>query len=149
MSDDSIQKLKERYRRAREYAPGAAHPGEPFFDRDPEWFENYQKAWEFAAGQGKGLPIKTRELIMLAVNARLYPFPDRVRMHLRRALFHGATVEEVVDTAMSAWALSGPAPGWTILAALDALQREARQRGESFGKGKDWLRLSEVPAVES
>ena len=149
MSEESVNKLKERYRKTRDYAARATHPGEPFFERHPHWFEKYQELWEFACGQGKALPVKMRELIMLALNARMYPFPDRIKMHMRRALYHGATVEEIIDTAMSAWVHSGPAPGWTIFAALDELQEEARKLGETFGEGKEWLLLSEVPAVES
>jgi alkylhydroperoxidase/carboxymuconolactone decarboxylase family protein YurZ len=79
----------------------------------------------------------------------MYPFPDRIKLHMRRALYHGAAVEEIIDTAMSAWVHSGPAPGWTILAALDELQEEARKLGETFGEGKEWLLVSDVPAVES
>ena len=149
MSEERIKKLKERYRKARNYAPGATHPGEPFFERDPEWFEKYQKMWEFACGQGKALPVKMRELIILALVAHIYPFPDRVKMHMRRAFYHGATVEEIIDTATTVWMDGGPAPCWTIFAALRELEEEAKRLGETFGKGKDWLLLSEVPTVES
>jgi alkylhydroperoxidase/carboxymuconolactone decarboxylase family protein YurZ len=149
MNEERIKRLKETYRRTRDYARNAIHPGEPLFEVYPEWFEKYQKIWEFACGQGKGLPVKTRELIILALNARIYPFPDRIKMHVKRALYHGATVEEITDTAMSVWMYSGPASGWTIFAALRELQGEAKRLGETFGKGKDWLLLSEVPAVES
>ncbi len=149
MNEERIKKLKQDYRRTRDYAPDATHPGEHFFERDPNWFEKYRKIWEFACGQGKALPVKTRELIILALNARIYPFPDRIKMHMKRAFYHGATLEEMIDTAMSVWMHSGSAPGWTIFAALRELQEEAKRTGETFGKGKDWLLVSEVPSVES
>jgi len=148
MSDQKLSKLKERYRSSRDYAPGAVHPGESFFEMNPEWFEKYQKMWELSCGQGKALPVKMRELVIVALSAQVYPFPERVKMHLRRALYHGATPEEIIDTATTVWMHGGPAPCWTIFAGLRELEEEAKKRGETFGAGKEWLRLSEVPAVE-
>ena len=76
MSEESIEKLKQRYRKSRDFAPGATHPGEPLFEKDPYWFEKYQKIWEFACGQGKALPVKTRELIMLAATGTAVSAPE-------------------------------------------------------------------------
>ncbi len=149
MNEERIKKLKERYRKTRDYAPNATHPGEPFFEIYPEWFEKYQKMWELACGQGKALSVKMRELIILALDAHVYPFPERIKMHMRRAFYHGATVEEIIDTATTVWMDGGPAPCWTIFAALRELEEEAKRLGETFAEGKDWLLLSEVPAVES
>ncbi|MBF8253395.1 MAG: carboxymuconolactone decarboxylase family protein [Deltaproteobacteria bacterium] len=148
MGEERIRELKERYRKTRDYAPGAIHPGERFFEMNPEWFEKYQKMWEFACGPGKALSVKMRELIIMALSAHIYPFPDRIKMHMRRAIYHGATVEEIIDTATTVWMDGGPAPCWTIFAGLRELEEEAKKLGETFGKGKEWLLLSEVPAVE-
>jgi alkylhydroperoxidase/carboxymuconolactone decarboxylase family protein YurZ len=138
MSNEKIKKLKERYRRERNYHPDFPHPWEPFFEVNPEWFETYQDLHAAATQTGKALSVKDRELIITAGNA-LRGGVYGTKNHMQRAFYHGATVEEMFDTAMSVWFVCGSPSFMAMMRALRLTQEEAEKLGEKIAAGKDWL----------
>jgi alkylhydroperoxidase/carboxymuconolactone decarboxylase family protein YurZ len=138
MSDERIKKLKERYRKERDYHPDFPHPWEPFFERDPEWFETYQDLHAAATQTGKALSVKDRELIITAGNA-IRGMVEGTKNHMQRAFYHGATVEEMFDTAMSVWFVCGSPSFMAMMRALHSTQEEAKKLGEKIAAGKEWL----------
>ena len=137
-SEERIKKLKERYRSERDYHPDFPHPWEPFFERNPEWFETYQDLHAAATQTGKALSVKERELIITAGNA-LRRGVAGTKNHMQRAFYHGATVAEMFDTAMSVWFVCGSPGFMTMMRALHRTQEEAKELGEEIAAGKDWL----------
>ena len=146
MSEERIEKLKKRYRR--DYAAGATHPWEPFFEMDPEWFEIYRDLYDYPGEQVKGLSAKDRALILMALSFAAM-WKSEAESCMRRAFYHGATEEEMFDTIMSGWFVASNAVqmgGWRT---LHKLEQEAKKLGDKIAAGKDWLLLPEDPAVES
>jgi len=145
MSDERIKKLKERYRK--EGTPGAPHPWEPFFEGNPEWFEAYQDLYDYPREHVKGLSVKDRALIITALSAAAWS--PETRRHMQRAFYHGATVEEMLDTIMSGWFVASNSVQMKGLTTLHKIEEEAKKIGEKIASGKEWLLNVEDPTDES
>ena len=145
MSEKKINQLKERYKR--DYAPGETHPWEPFFERNPEWFETYMDLYDYPDDQVKGLSVKDRALLFTVLSFAAQWVSEGERQ-MRKAFYHGATEEEMFDTIMSGWFVASNSVqmrGWKT---LHKLEEEAKKLGEKIAEGKDWLLSSEIPEVE-
>jgi len=67
-------------------------------DLDPEFMEAYL-AFRSVPHRNGPLPQKYKELIMVAINAATtHLYGPGVRRHIRNALVHGATQEEILET---------------------------------------------------
>lgn len=83
-------------------AVAAMHGGEPQFWRSvqtrwPEFFSAYADLAAVPRQRG-ALSAKTRELVLIAVNASVtHLHHESIRHHIRGALRHGATAEEIVE----------------------------------------------------
>jgi AhpD family alkylhydroperoxidase len=75
---------------------------------------------------GKALPIKTRELVAIAILA-FRGRTDGVYEHMKRALRHGATKQELIE-AIETMLVPGGAPTFsTALRALIRIEQEEKQ----------------------
>lgn len=88
-------------------------------DNDLDFLDAYNRLYAGALGPGKALPVKTRELIALAVMA-FRGNPDSVYEHAKRALRHGATKQELLEAVETTF-IPGGAP--TFATGLRALLR--------------------------
>jgi len=69
-----------------------------FSDWDPEFLEAYLRLRNIPFKNGP-LPKKMKELILVAINAATtHLYSPGVRRHIRNALQHGATREEILET---------------------------------------------------
>jgi alkylhydroperoxidase/carboxymuconolactone decarboxylase family protein YurZ len=84
----------------------------------PEFFEAYDALYEQALNSGRGLTIKHRELVALAILAFRGAGRDAIANHIRRAYRHGATRAEVLG-AFEATVM--PGGGVTFLNGIRAL----------------------------
>jgi AhpD family alkylhydroperoxidase len=100
----------------RGYMPG---PWKFMADKDPDFIEAYNNLYTRGLSEGKALPIKTRELIAIAILA-FRGRTDAVYEHTKRALRHGATKQELIE-AIETMLIPGGAP--TFSTALRALMR--------------------------
>jgi len=66
--------------------------------QDPEFFARYTE-WSSHMYNRGALPLKTKELILMALDASCFHQHEAgTRVHMRNALAHGATPAEVVET---------------------------------------------------
>jgi len=88
-------------------------------ERDPDFMEAYNNLYTNGLGPGKALPVKTRELVAIAILA--YRGRDTgVYLHMKRALEHGATKEELME-ACETMIIPGGGPAFD--AGINALMR--------------------------
>jgi AhpD family alkylhydroperoxidase len=79
-------------------------------ERDPDFMEAYNNLYNNGLGAGKVLPIKTRELVAIAILA--YRGRDTgVYLHMKRAIEHGATKEELME-AVETMIIPGGGPSF-------------------------------------
>jgi AhpD family alkylhydroperoxidase len=117
-----IQDLKEKMRQERgrssaywEYAA----------EKDVDFQEAYNNLYEMGLTAGKALPIKTRELIAIGILA-FRGSGDAVYEHMKRALRHGATKQELLE-AIETMIIPGGAPTYgTGLKALMRIEEEEK-----------------------
>lgn len=122
--EQRVKDLIDSMKQERGYLP----PPWPYAtEKDIDFMEAYNKVYNFALNSGHALPIKTRELIAIALVAfrglqeGLYP-------HMKRALSHGATKEEIFE-ALKVSIIFGGAP--TFATGLQTLLRiEEEEKGE-------------------
>lgn len=93
-SDSSYQELRERFEKQRGYwAPF----WDDILDLDPRFFESFL---DFSSVPWRSGPLdsKIKELIYIAVDAATtHLFKPGIRIHIREALKHGATREEILE----------------------------------------------------
>jgi AhpD family alkylhydroperoxidase len=63
---------------------------------DPDFMEAYNNLYNNGLRAGKALPVKTRELVAIAILA-YRTRDDAVYEHMKRALRHGATQQELLE----------------------------------------------------
>ena len=86
---------------------------------DPDFIEAYNRLYDSGLRAGRALPIKTRELVAIAILA--YRVRDNgVYEHMKRALRHGATKQELLE-AVETTIVPGGAP--TFDCGIRALMR--------------------------
>ena len=64
---------------------------------DPEWLESYEGLLQSTYLQERSLDRKTKELCQTVVLAALRSDTDHIASHIRAAIDHGATKEEVLE----------------------------------------------------
>ncbi len=97
-------------------------------EKDIDFIEAYNNLYTRGLTDGKALPIKTRELIAMALLA-YRGLTDAVFEHGKRALKHGATKQELLE-AVETMIIPGGAP--TFATGLQALMRieEEEKKGK-------------------
>lgn len=104
MSKEVFEELKGRLM-------GVTNKGhEAIAEFDPDYLKSVMEYYlhQVMAREGMVLPRKTKELIIMSVNAAQSRF-DGLRIHLKRALLSGATPKEVLE-ALQAAAIPGGLP---------------------------------------
>ena len=96
-------------------------------DQDLDFLEAYNNLWRQASNDGKALPIKTRELIAIAILA-YRGSEGAVYSHCKRALKFGASMQELLE-AFETMVVTGGAP--TLATGLNALMRILKEQEEA------------------
>jgi 4-carboxymuconolactone decarboxylase len=99
-------------------------------DQDLDFLEAYNNLWRQSSNEGKALPVKTRELIAIAILA-FRGSEGAVYSHCKRALKFGATIEELLE-AFETMVVTGGAP--TLAIGLNALMRILKEQDEAAKK---------------
>jgi len=90
--EERAKRIVERMEKRRGYAIGAGR--EFLAEIDPDFAEAYELLYEDVLCKDGPLPVKYKELIAMVLLAARRVDPDG---HIKRALKHGATKEEIVD----------------------------------------------------
>jgi alkylhydroperoxidase/carboxymuconolactone decarboxylase family protein YurZ len=85
---------------------------------DPDFFENYDRLYGSSIGKGGALPIKVKEFVALGILAFKGVPTEVLVAHMKRAMDHGATKEELIEV-LEATTVPGGAP--TLFNGLKAL----------------------------
>jgi alkylhydroperoxidase/carboxymuconolactone decarboxylase family protein YurZ len=64
---------------------------------DPDFFEAYNNLYRHSLGKGKFLDIKTKEFIAIAVLSHRGLPANNIIAHIRRAMDHGASRQEILE----------------------------------------------------
>lgn len=120
--DMKRQKLIEKMSKERGYLqPQWAY----MVDKDVDFMEAYNNMYIKGLTNGKALPSKTREFIAIALLA-FRGQENAVYLHAKRALNHGATMQELLE-AIETTIIPGGAPTFSIgLAALMRIEEDER-----------------------
>ena len=108
--------LHEAMEKERGYMPA---PWSYLIEKDVDFMEAYNNIYNSGLTEGKALPIKTRELIAIGLLA-FRGSENGVYEHMKRALKHGATKQELLE-AIETSIIPGGAP--TFATGLRALMR--------------------------
>jgi AhpD family alkylhydroperoxidase len=99
-------------------------------EKDIDFVEAYNALYALGLKDGKALPIKTRELIAIAILA-YRGFTDAVYEHANRALRHGATKQELLE-AFETMIVPGGGPAFaTGLAALIRIEEDEKKQKQA------------------
>jgi AhpD family alkylhydroperoxidase len=124
MSNEEVDKRKQRLiadmTKERGYLPP---PWAYMVEKDVAFMEAYDNLYNRGLKDGNALPIKTRELIAIVLLA-FRGSENAVYEHMKRALKHGATKEELLE-AIETSIVPGGAPTFgTGLRALMRIEEE-------------------------
>ncbi len=101
--------------------------GQPFWAwvarEDPEYLEARQRLTDLSVGEGKALPIKYREMVIIGILA-FRGREEGILPHMRRAITHGATKRELLEAIESAYVPGGGPTFSTGVQALVKLDAE-------------------------
>lgn len=127
MADQSVEKrrkdLVEAMSKERGYMPP---PWAYMAEKDLDFIEAYNNLYTRGLTDGKALPIKTRELIAIAILA-YRGLTDAVYEHGKRALRHGTTKQELME-AIETTIVPGGAPTFgTGLRALMMIEEDEKK----------------------
>lgn len=127
MADQNVEKrrkgLIEAMSQERGYMPA---PWAYMAEKDLDFIEAYNNLYERGLTAGKALPIKTRELVAMAILA-YRGLTDAVYEHGKRALRHGATKQELLE-AIETMIVPGGAPTFgTGLRALMMIEDDEKK----------------------
>ena len=86
----------------------------------PEYVEARKPLSELSIGEGKALPIKYREMVIIGILAYRGGNLDGILAHMRRAIQYGATKRELLEAIQSA---AVPGGGPTFSAGCRALMQ--------------------------
>lgn len=111
-----VQNLIEAMRKERGYLQA---PWVYMAEKEVDFMEAYNNLYEMGLKTGKALPVKTRELVAIAILA-FRGLEGGVYEHMKRALRHGATKQELLE-AIETSIVPGGAP--TFATGLQALMR--------------------------
>jgi len=79
---------------------------------DPDFMEAYNHLYNLGLRAGKALPVKTKELVAIGILA-YQSRENAVYEHMKRALRHGATKQELLE-AVETTIIPGGAPTFDI-----------------------------------
>jgi alkylhydroperoxidase/carboxymuconolactone decarboxylase family protein YurZ len=103
-------------------AQEASPYGYPYWEwvarEDPEYVKARKPLSELSVGEGKALPIKYREMVIIGILAYRGSNLDGILAHMRRAIQYGATKRELLEAIQSA---AVPGGGPTFSAGCRAL----------------------------
>jgi len=91
---------------------------------DPEFLGRYDSLFEYVMGRNGALPIRVKELIVIAILSMRGAHRE-VELHIGRALKHGATKTEIIEALETAMFYSG-AP--TLMHGIDTLIRQLSEK---------------------
>lgn len=115
---------EQRTESARSLAQSASPYGYPFWEwvarEDPEYVKARKPLADLSIGEGKALPIKYREMVIIGILAFRGVGEDGLLAHMRRAIEHGATKRELLEAIESA---AVPGGGPCFAAGARALMR--------------------------
>jgi AhpD family alkylhydroperoxidase len=95
--------------------------------RDPDFMEAYNNLYNNGLGPGKALPVKTRELVAIAILAH-QGRETGVYLHMKRAMEHGATKQELME-ACETMIIPGGGPTFdTGIRALMRIEEEEQKK---------------------
>jgi alkylhydroperoxidase/carboxymuconolactone decarboxylase family protein YurZ len=96
---------------------------------DPEFLEAYL-AFRSVPHRKGALPEKSRELIMVAINAATtHLYAPGVRRHMRNAIAAGATAEEILETVQLTSVMGIHACNLAVPILMEELSRNDREAG--------------------
>jgi alkylhydroperoxidase/carboxymuconolactone decarboxylase family protein YurZ len=105
-------------------AQEASPYGYPYWEwvarEDPEYVKARQPLSALSVGEGKALPIKYREMVIIGILAFRGSSLEGMLAHMRRAIQHGATKRELLEAIQSA---AVPGGGPTFAAGCRALMQ--------------------------
>lgn len=127
MADETSEKRREELlRKMKEQRGYMLGPWEYMAEKDPDFIEAYNNLYTKGLSDGNALPVKTRELIAIAILA-FRGRADGVYEHTKRALRNGATKQELLEAAQT-MLIPGGAPTFSV--ALKALMRIEQEEPE-------------------
>ena len=115
-----IKNLIEAMEKERGYLP---HPWAYAAEKDVDFMEAYDSLYNMALMEGKVLPVKTKELITIALLA-FRGSEGGAYEHIKRALKHGATKQEIFEALETAMIPGGAPTFGTGLRALMKVEEE-------------------------
>jgi alkylhydroperoxidase/carboxymuconolactone decarboxylase family protein YurZ len=105
-------------------AQEASPYGYPYWEwvarEDPEYVKARKPLSDLSVGEGKALPIKYREMVIIGILAYRGASQEGILAHIRRAIQHGATKRELLEAIQSA---AMPGGGPTFSAGVRALMQ--------------------------
>jgi alkylhydroperoxidase/carboxymuconolactone decarboxylase family protein YurZ len=105
-------------------AQEASPYGYPYWEwvarEDPEYVKARKPLSDLSVGEGKALPIKYREMVIIGILAYRGASQEGILAHIRRAVQHGATKRELLEAIQSA---AVPGGGPTFSAGVRALMQ--------------------------
>jgi AhpD family alkylhydroperoxidase len=127
MADQNVEKRRKNLIEAMSKERGYMPPPWAYMaEKDLDFIEAYNNLYERGLTAGKALPIKTRELVAMAILA-YRGLTDAVYEHGKRALRHGATKQELLE-AIETMIVPGGAPTFgTGLRALMMIEDEEKK----------------------
>jgi alkylhydroperoxidase/carboxymuconolactone decarboxylase family protein YurZ len=115
-------------------AQEASPYGYPYWEwvarEDPDYVKARAPLAELSVGEGKALPIKYREMVIIGILAFRGGSMEGMLAHLRRAVQHGATKRELLEAIQSA---AVPGGGPTFSAGVRALMQLDAEGGFKNG----------------
>ncbi|TRZ47100.1 carboxymuconolactone decarboxylase family protein [bacterium] len=115
-TDKRVKRLIKEMEKERGYLPA---PWKYVVQKDIAFMEAYNKLYTCGLNDGKALPVKTRELIAIVLLA-FRGNENGVYEHIKRALKHGATKQEILE-ALETSVIPGGVP--TLATGLRGLMR--------------------------
>src|SRR6266511_4858208 len=105
-------------------AQEASPYGYPYWEwvarEDPEYVKARKPLSDLSVGEGKALPIKYREMVIIGLLAYRGASQEGILAHIRRAIQYGATKRELLEAIQSA---AVPGGGPTFSAGARALMQ--------------------------
>jgi alkylhydroperoxidase/carboxymuconolactone decarboxylase family protein YurZ len=103
---------------------------------DPDFMEAYNNLYNNGLRAGKALPVKYRELVAIAILS-YRTRENAVYLHMKRAIQHGATYQELLD-AVETSIIPGGGPTFdTGTQALMRILEEEKEKKKKGGPGKN------------
>ncbi len=124
-NEKKVKDLIEKMEKERGYLQGGWRY---LATKDVDFMEAYNNLYGLGLNAGKALPVKVRELIAIGILA-FRGGEGGVYEHMKRALKHGATKQELMETLETAMIPGGaPTLGTGLKALMKIEEEEAKAR---------------------